>query len=71
MRGPIAIIVIVSGGFSARILKISRYDSVLDDVKSEAGDSGVSFEVLAAVEDNNVSGGGRSKKCLQFSSGLL
>lgn len=34
VRGPMAMIVIVSGGFPERIRRISRWDSVVEGVKS-------------------------------------
>jgi len=69
--GPIAIMSIVSGGFSSRIRSISRYEGWLEALKREFDATGLVMAASIALEVNTGSGGGRSNKVCHVSSGLV
>lgn len=71
VRGPMATMVMVSGGFSERIRRISRWDSILEGVKSVGESLGCTWVVAVAVAVRSVSAGGRSNRCFHVSSGLV
>lgn len=71
VKGPIAIMSIVSGGFSSRIRSISRYEGWSEALKREFDATGLVMAASISLEVNTGSGGGRSNKVRHVSSGLV
>lgn len=61
--------VMVLGGFSSRIRRISRWEGRFDGVNSEVGEGSELCVVDKAELVTRLSGGGRSKRVFQVSSG--
>lgn len=68
VRGPIAMMVMVLGGFSPRIRRISRWEGRFEGVNSLGRRSEV-WVADKAEFVTRLSGGGRSKRVFQVSSG--
>ena len=62
VNGPIPIKVMVSGGFSPRIRRISRGEWRFEGVNKFVGDAGLACAALTATEESSVAGGGGSKR---------
>lgn len=68
VSGPMAMIVMVSGGFSSRIRKISRCDGRCDGIKSDVRKVGSISTSCTAAEVRRVSDGGALNRSFQISS---
>ena len=71
VKGPMAMISIVSNGLSSSIPRISRCEGRLEALKSEVAESGSALAALIALDVSSASGGGRANKFFQVSSGLV
>ena len=71
VRGPIAIMSMVSLGLSSRISKIAKCEGFDDGVKSWVGDAGSTSDTLVALDVRRLSVGGRSNSVSQVFSGLV
>ena len=64
-----AMMVMVLGGFSSRIRRISRCEGRFEGVNSEVGEGSGRCDADKAELVTRLSGGGRSKRVFQISSG--
>ena len=71
VRGPMAMRVIVSGGFESRIERISRCEDAEEGVKRSVCEVRSMWAVEEAVAERMVSAGGASKRCDQRSGWLV